>query len=566
MTNSNEFDAIVIGTGAGGACAIHQLIQAGMNVLALEKGPWMKLEDFLEGGAFGMPKGFSSWGRGDELKYTSERLLQRDVPKELRWLSYNEHGTTKPDPRPTRRGWMSQMVGGGTVHYGGASFRMEKVDFEMKSRFEQDAKNLEKKYYPNLSTEHRSDLRDWPVTFEEFEPWFAEAEKLVGIAAGPGSGLKPLRFSRAEKRIKSGLEKAGSAIEMKPTPMAINSGKHLGREACHHSGLCQDYACRFEAKSDMRVTLLREAEKTGRLTIQPLAFVRKIEVVEGVAKSLEVVVGDPEASEARLEILSAPIIVVACEALESCRLLAASKIGNEDVLGRYIMFHVTGGARSLAPEPTNPWQNAPHTGFIDHFYNDNSDSTDPFLKTGIFLVSSLGGPLQAVFRNWGEDALLYLNKIYPYKMDLSYIGEGMPTAHNRIELKPDAVDRYQMPGTVVHYTPHPFDINAGNYASKKAAEILKLAGGLTLGDAPHELKPFLGKGVTANRMFHGSGGCRFGDDAKTSVLDRDCKVHGISNLFVTDGSFMPTGSGVNPTLTIQANALRVGQRIPELVQ
>lgn len=564
MSKEGEFDAIVIGTGAGGACAAYQLVQAGMKVLALEKGPWLKLEDFLEGGAFGMPKGFSSIGRGDELKYSRERLLQKDVPKELRWLSYNEYGQETPDPRPTKRGWMSQLVGGGTVHYGGASFRMEPVDFEMQSRFGELAKDLEKKAYADLGAIHESDLNDWPISYEEFVPWFGEAERLVGIAAGPGSDLKPLRLSAAEKQIKKALEDSGSAVTLKPTPMAINSGKHLGRQACHHSGLCQDYSCRFEAKSDMRVTLLREAEKTGLLSIQPLSFVRKISVDKGVAKELEVVVGDPESIDAKIETLSAGVIVVACEALESSRLLAASGIGNPEVLGRYIMFHVTGGARSLSSTPTKPWQNAPHTGYIDHFYNDRSEDISPFVKTGIFLVSALGGPLQAVWRNWGSDALQFLNNIYPYKLDLSYIGEGMPTAYNRIELKAGSLDRYKMPGTVVHYRPHPFDINAGEYAGLKATEILKTAGGMTHDAAPAELKKFLSKGVTAKRMFHGSGGCRFGDDPNFSVLDRDCRVHGITNLFVTDGSFMPTGSGVNPTLTIQANALRVGQRIANL--
>ncbi|WP_169054462.1 GMC family oxidoreductase [Nitratireductor sp. XY-223] len=566
MSEKENFDAIVIGTGAGGACAAYQLVNAGMRVLAIEKGPWLKLDDFLEGGAYGMPGGFSSWGRGDELKYSRQRLLQQNVPKELRWLSYHEYGQSAPDPRPTKRGWMSQLVGGGTVHYGGASFRMEPVDFEMQSRFATQAKDLEQTNYADLGAEHSADLHDWPVSFAEFEPWFSEAERLVGIAAGPGSGLKPLRLSAAEKHIKTALEVANSEIELKPTPMAINSGKHMGREACHHSGLCQDYACRFEAKSDMRVTLLREAEKTGRLTIQPLSFVRKIHIKGSVAESLEVVVGDPEGGQAEIEKLTAPIIIVACEALESCRLLAASGIGNPDVLGRYVMFHVTGGARSLAPIPTKAWQNAPHTGFIDHFYNDHSNDSTPFIKTGIFLVSALGGPLQAVWRNWGADAIQYLNEIYPYKMDLSYIGEGLPTAHNRIELNTGTADRYGMPGTIVHYRPHPFDINAGVYAGEKATEILKIAGGTTHDEAPPELKKFLSKDVTARRMFHGSGGCRFGNDPKTSVLDRDCRVHGLDNLFVTDGSFMPTGSGVNPTLTIQANALRVGQRITEMMQ
>lgn len=120
-----------------------------------------------------------------------------------------------------------------------------------------------------------------------------------------------------------------------------------------------------------------------------------------------------------------------------------------------------------------------------------------------------------------------------------------------------------MPGTFVHYRPHPFDIGADRYADGKAKEILGTAGGITINAAAPELKKFLSIDVTAKRMFHGSGGCRFGDGPNISILDRDCQVHGCSNLLVTDGSFVPTGSGVNSILTVQANTLRVGKRISE---
>ena len=558
--HDNVYDAVVVGTGAGGACAAYQLVNAGLRVLCVEKGPWIELDQIIEGGAFDSPMHPSSRGRGDELKYFRERFLQSNVKLEKRWLAYANPDQERQEGRPTKRGWMSQMVGGGTVHYGGASFRMDKADFEMKSRYGQLVDELEKKYYPDIDNFERAEIFDWPILSDEFSGWYDLAEKLVGIAGAPGSGLSPLRFSKAESKIKQALENVSSPIHVKPTPMAINSQNHMGRQPCHHSGLCQDYACRFEAKSDMRVTLLREAMKTGLLTIQPNSFVTRVNSNGSKTDSLTCIVGDPESSDAKVVELKADIFVVACEAMESCRLLLNSGIGN-DFVGTNIMFHVTGGARSLSDEPTRSWENAPHTAYIDHFYLDREEKNNPFIKTGIFLVSSLGGPLQANWRRWGEPARRYLNDIYPYKMDLSYIGEALPKRNNKISLQMQDLDRYGMPGTLINYQPHPFDINAGNYASKKAKEILKLSGGTTIDDAPTELQKELEKKVSSDRLFHGSGGCRFGDDPATSVLDRDCKVHGMDNLYVTDGSFMPTGSGVNPTLTIQANALRVGQEI-----
>lgn len=320
----------------------------------------------------------------------------------------------------------------------------------------------------------------------------------------------------------------------------------------------------------MRVTLLRDAEKTGLLDILPLVFARRLHADGGKITGVECVIGPPANNE--IQIFTAPAVVVACETVETIRLLLASNIGNPLVLRKYVMYHVTGGARSIAPINTTTWDNAPHTGYIRSFYNDRSSGPEPFLKTGILQFSTVGGPLQLIDstydfggtrrRSWGNRAHTLFEDVYPRKMDFSYIGEGLPTAYNRVELtNSHEVDRYNMPGTIISYRPHPMDIYAGRYMQIMSKEILRIAGGIVDDEAPEELKPYLKKSVSADRLFHGSGGCRFGEDPKDSVLDPNCRVHELENLWITDGSFMPTGSGVNPTLTIQANALRVGEVI-----
>jgi choline dehydrogenase-like flavoprotein len=564
------YDAIVVGTGAGGAAVIHQLVVAGLRVLALEKGRRLELPDIYEGGVFGHP--FSSRGRGDEIKFIRNRFLQqnlrRDLPKserEIRYIRYSHHGQPEPPaPTPTSDGWMSQLVGGGTVHYGGASFRMDPVDLRMGSTFGKEVRD------PDLPDEHQADLLDWPMDWSELEKWYDTAEQLIGIAGAPSSNLPALPMNKAERYVEGVLRQEAHRAQVINAPMAINSGKHGGRQACRNSGLCQDYACRFESKSDMRVTLLRDAEKTGLLTIKPLTFARRLEINGSRVEGVECVVGPP--SDKRVEKFTAPVVVVACEVVETIRLLMASGAGNPAVLGRYVMYHVTGGARSIGPIATTTWDHAPHTGYIRSYYNDRQGGPDPFLKTGILQFSTVGGPLgmtdgSYIFdgqrrRSWGSRALTVFEEVYPFKMDLSYIGEGFPTAYNRVELTPAAeVDRYGMQGTVVSYRPHPMDLAAGRYMEAQSKEILRLAGALVIDDAPERLKPYLFKETSSRRMFHGAGGCRFGEDPATSVLDPDCRMHGIENLWVTDASFMPTGSGVNPTLTIQANALRVGKVI-----
>lgn len=553
-----KFDAIVVGSGAGGACVAWQLTKAGMKTLVVEKGPAREISDFYEGGTYGPH--FSSRGRGDEFKFVQAEYLMPELRKEIRFLTYSEPGATEPPATvPTRDGWMSQLVGGGTVHFGGASFRFEDIDFAMKAGLGDLCRKLE----PELPAEHRADLRDWPVSAAEFKTWYEQAESLIGIAGAPGSGLPALKYSEAGKLLDAALKRAGHEAQLIPTPMAINSKDHQGREPCHHSGLCQDFACRFEAKSDMRVTLLRSAATTGRLTIQPRSFVRKLQTAGGRVTALECVVGDINGS-VQVRELSAPVIVVACETIETNRLLMASAVGNTEVIGRYLMFHMTGGARSIAPQPTTTWDTAPHTAFSMSYYHTRNEGADrPFLKTGILMVSSNGGPLADVLRKkyWGAKARRYFNEVYPFKLDLSYIGDCMPTRHNRVVLRRDAVDRYGMPGTEIVYRPHPFDMNASAFTAAKAKAMLKTAGATTEDDAGPDLKEFLVKTPTARQLYHGTGGCRMGTDKTTSVVDETCRIHDLENLYVADGSVFPTGSGLNPTLTIQANALRVGALI-----
>ena len=122
-TSDTKYDAIVVGSGAGGACVAWQLTNAGFKTLVLEKGPAREISDFYEGGTYGPH--FSSRGRGDEFKFIQAEYLMPELRKEVRFLTYSEPGnTTPPSTTPTRDGWMSQLVGGGTVHFGGASFRI----------------------------------------------------------------------------------------------------------------------------------------------------------------------------------------------------------------------------------------------------------------------------------------------------------------------------------------------------------------------------------------------------------------------------------------------------------
>ena len=186
-----KFDAIVVGSGAGGACVAWQLAGAGKKTLVLEKGPSRELSDFLEGGVFG--PAFSSRGRGDEFKFIQTEYLMPELRKEVRFLTYSEPGSkSAPATVPTRDGWMSQLVGGGTVHYGGASFRFEDYDFKMQQKYGDLCRKIE----PDLPAEHRADLRDWPVSGSDMKTWYELAEKLIGISGAPARAYRLLNTPR----------------------------------------------------------------------------------------------------------------------------------------------------------------------------------------------------------------------------------------------------------------------------------------------------------------------------------------------------------------------------------
>ena len=553
-TQQQRVDAIVVGTGAGGACVAYQLAKAGMKVLALERGPWREHGELATKAVFGPP--FMDGGRGDELKYVLSRFIMPDAKRERRFLRYSEHGQRESQDELTQSGMNSRLVGGGTVHYGGVSMRMYPVDFRM-------ASTHGKPQVAGLEGAHQTDLRDWPVDVEDFQRWYSRAEQLIGVAGAPGSDLPPHPFSKGALRLQEGARRAGGKVPILPTPMAINSEHRNGRLPCQRSGLCQDFACRFEAKADMRVTLLREALKTGNLTIQPHTLVRRLLSSRRRVTGVDCLVGE---SNPRASKLSAPLVILACEAVETCRLLLVSGLGNRDVLGRYLTFHVIGGARALAPEPLQGWSHVQHTAYVDHYYLDREEDAEGqprFLKTGTLLLSALGGPLQQAVqeRLWGQRALRFFNEVYPYLLSLSYVGEGLPTAHNRVELLPDVVDGYGMPAVRIHYRPHPYDMAAGHYMEGKSVELLRQAGCVTDAEAAEELRPFLRKPPTARRLYHGSGGARFGEYPKTSVTTPQCRLHEVDILYLADASIFPTGAGVNLTLTIQANALRVGDWI-----
>jgi choline dehydrogenase-like flavoprotein len=543
LSKGGRVDAVVIGSGAGAGPVALGLARAGYKVCVLEKGPYYDQRDFV---------------------YDEIRSCRRDffVPMP----SAEPHVVVRGGrAAKTVEGWTAAAVGGGTVQFAGLTYRMHPSDLDLATR---------------LGAVEGAELADWPLTWAELEPYYERAEIELGISGDVSKNpfekrrrplpLPPLRDNGFAKLIDGACTKLG--LHAYPTMRSILSRPWSGRAGCRYSHFCANYGCETGAKSSVLAALWPKALATGNCQIKPKCMARAIDTDDaGLATGVRYL--DPAGKEQRL---AARLVIVACSALESARMLLLSKgkahpqgLGNaEGLVGRHLMFTGlgTGHAEFDRKDPRvqaidfrEPFVNR---SFQDlYLYKDGGAprkaGTVTFIRphgNPIFAAEQLATLGQPGGLRWGQtlkDAVMRHHH-ETRVLEFEVLGETFPIAARRVELDPDVKDRYGLP--VVRYD------GAAMHAEDKKANKALVDRGLDV------LRAMGGKHVHATRRDQVTpwlqcGTCRFGKEAKTSVLDPDCRVHSAPNVFVTDGSFMPTSSGVAPTLTIQANSFRVADRI-----
>jgi len=511
----SDYDVIVIGSGAGGGTLVHRLAPSGKQILLLERGDWL-------------PREPQNW-------------LAQDVFVDNRYVSPDTWYVAE-----TAKAFQPQVhyfVGGATKLYGAALYRLREEDFG------------ELKHHDGVSPA-------WPITYDELEPHYTQAERLYQVhgARGedptepPASAPYPFPAVSHEPRIQQladDLEAAGYQPFHAPCGIRLDES-NMPYSACVRCPDCDGFPCLVHAKSDAEVLAVRPALEHPNVTLLTNTEAIALATNDRGTAVTEVIVERDGTREA----YSADIIVASCGAANTARLLLRSAndkhpnglANGSDQVGRNYTFHNSQAVLALSREE-NPTVYQKTLGLNDlYLAGDEFD----YPLGNIQMVGKSQAPM---FRGEkpAETKLAphwTLERIARHAIDFWLSTEDLPRPENRVTIDRDGKIR-------ISYTPN--NERPKHELYKKLRSIL---GDLDM-NADHLIHRFayMKNEIPVAGCAHQAGTCRFGADPATSVLDVDCRAHELDNLYVVDTSFFPSIGAVNPALTAMANALRVGDHL-----
>ena len=553
MSAKKEVDVCIVGSGAGGAPVAYALGKAGFTVVVLEAGPRFSPKEYHLAQAdweqYPYPQPFVEReyaGKKDLYTYRQPERLNPKYKKLRSWSkaqgNYNNSGRRRPPHVDRAKG-----VGGTTLHYQGEAHRFSSFGFKSKSLY--------------------GFGEDWPINYEDLEPYYQKAEKLLGVAGLNGTPFKPPRgpfpnpphaLSCATERVKVGFDKLG--MHLWPNSLNILSKPVDGRPPCNYCNGCF-LGCMTRAKGSMDVTLIPKAEATGNVEVRPDSVVSEITLNKN-GKADGVVYFDSDRVE---KIQKAKIVVVSAGALESPRLLLNSNspqfpqglANNSGMVGKNFMETVIYSNTVIFAEPIESYKGLQ----IDSRAWDYSEprKENNFVGGVVFGVSALDllGPLsyaRNIAPGWGREHKDFMKKYFGHGLNVFAIGEQLPHEENMITIDPGVKDYYGILVASISTKLSDNDLEMLSFIQKKCDEIVEAAG------AVEKVREF--GSYDLSMISHIGGTCRMGTDPKRSVLNSHCQSHDVRNLFVIDSScFVTQGSGDSPSLTIHAIAFRASDYI-----
>jgi choline dehydrogenase-like flavoprotein len=541
MSVEQDFDAIVIGAGAGGGIVACLLAEAGKQVLLLERGRDLS---------------YAEVGR-DHLRNHRLALYGHNTGPDL-----VDNPRVFVDPlgeahlvRPHEGGYQNNAVcvGAGTRVYGGMAWRFLPQDFQMASLYGVPA---------------GSSLADWPLTYADLEPFYEQAEWQVGVAGDsvPAGALwqrqrdyplPPLPPNPQQRLLAQGAARLG--ISTFTPPVLINTAPYQGRPACAQCGMCVGFACPVDAKNGTQNTMIPRALATGRCTLREQAMVARILTDDHHrATGVSYYLGND------LHVAHARAVIVSCGAIESARLLLNSAsdrsprgLGNDhDQVGRHLQGHYYPGAHGLMPDPCHDGL-GPGISIATCAYNHGNPGLiggavlcNEFIKLPIIHQRLEWSP---EVPRWGLAAKQFMRHSYTRAVHIQGPVQEIPHPDSRVTVDPQVRDRWGIPVARLSGTTHAETVRTADYIRHRAEDWLRASGATQVWSTPPRLRLSGGQ--------HQAGTCRMGADPRTSVTDPWGRVHGYENLFVADGSLHVTNGGFNPVLTIMALAFRAAAHI-----
>ncbi len=534
------FDAIVVGSGAGGAPLACRLCEAGWKVLLVERGRAYQKTDF--------DRDEIEWCRRDRFSPSP-----KTDPHTRRADEGQRAGITAD-------GWISTVLGGGTVHMGAYLLRAAVDDMRQGTRL-------------SSSSDRGHSALDWAVPHADFARFYDVAERELGVSGGKGSGLPFLAANGLALKVDSAAHKVG--LTSTPTPRGILTAARPDddRLPCAYRQLCASYGCPNDAKSSMPATFLRKAQRTGNLTVWTETLATKLVLDATTRRATGVVVR--KLAGPSDETVSARVVVVAAGAVESARLLLLSGDGfdRNKQIGRNLWF-------SLFVEVSGFFDKDKHADVTDLMagisFLNRSVAVDRTLhediqkdakvdRTGMFQASFVhDNPIHRAERVatetrgagkllWGKDLKRALHKEFRggRRVILEGFGEQLPHPGMYVDLDPEVKDRHGLPVARMTVWHHGRDQRVAAQMQKDGTALLSAMGA----DDIRVVRP-----LSETTVLQG-GTCRFGDDEKSSATDRDGALHGVKNVYVSDGGALPSSLTVPTTLTIVANSLRIAERL-----
>ncbi|WP_258171131.1 GMC family oxidoreductase [Paenibacillus sp. R14(2021)] len=541
----DRYDAVVVGAGAGGSVAAAVLAEAGLSVLVIERGSWLRYGEV----------GSDHLRNHRQSKYghnTGPSLLGN--PRTM--LVGGEERITAPIEGDYHNNAMT--VGGGTRVYGAQAWRFHPEDFRMATRY---------------GVPDGSSLSDWPISYQDLEPYYERAEWEVGVSgdgnahSGRGKRGRPypmpaLPATKEAERLALAAAKLG--WEAGPVPLLINSVERDGRPACGRCGQCVGFACPTNSKNGGHNTMLVRALATGNCDLICETIVERVDTEEG-KRATGVRLVQETAGKVQRRQVRAGHVIVAAGAIESARLLLGSAsdaepdgIGNRyGQVGRNLQGHVYAGAYGIFDEPiqdglgpgvsiaTFRFDHSGEAGIIGGGLLANEFTRLPLIHWNRALAPDAA--------RWGSAGKETMRDTFLRTSQIQGPIQEIPTAASRVRLSPSVRDRFGIPVAQLSGQVHPESLRASAMLGEQAEKWLWAAG------AGRVWRTYAGGGLSGGQ--HQAGTLRMGNDPSTSVTDPAGRVHGYDNLWVSDGSVHVTNGGVNPVLTILALAFRTADNV-----